>query len=577
MYCRFLFICAALLLLPTHAMAINVEITINGVDGGLYENVLAHLGVSRHKSNPMLTAEDVHRLYKKSDVEISEALVPFGYYSPEMSSSIEQKGENFSIIYEIDKGDPVLVSAIDVGVADKVGELDIFDDLIDSFPLQQGDILNHGLYENGKKSLLKKAFNNGFLDAVYHTQEVKVDRRTGKAEIVLLLDPGPQYVFGNTYFESTGVDPELLQTYIPYEPGEPYTTADLIELQKILYRTDYFSQVVVEGKVEESEGLSIPVYVLFSIPEKLNRYSVGLGYATDTGARARFDWRNRLFNTRGHTMETSVLASENDSEIGIDYKIPWGNPSDDKIAFSSSYTDQNWDDTDTRLISVGVGLEHKTKNLSHGGSIEYRDEDYSVGVTDGHVRLIMPSLHGNFILADSLSKTKYGIQISATVSGSLEGVASDVTFVKGTVGGKIIITPFPSWRLISRGLLGAAAVDSIDDLPPSLRFYTGGDQSIRGYGYKEIGSTDESGAVVGGRYLVVGSVEMEREYKHNLSFAAFWDVGNATDDLDLDFKQGAGGGIRYRLPFGQVRFDVACAILEDDTPVRLHLTVGADL
>ena len=565
------------MLLPVRSEALNVEITINGVDGGLYENVLAHLGVNRHKSNAMLTAEDVYRLYNKSEVEIREALGPFGYYSPRMSSTIEQKGENFSIVYDIEKGEPVLVTNIEVGVAGDTGEQVIFADSIDSFPLQEGDILNHGLYESGKKGLLKTAFNNGFLDAAYHTQQVNVNRKSREAEIILLLDTGPQYVFGETYFESTGVEPELLQTYVPYEPGEPYTTADLIELQKILYRTDYFSQVIVEGRIEESEDLTIPVYVSFSIPEKLNRYSVGLGYATDTGARARFDWRNRLFNTRGHTLETSVLASENDSAVGIDYKIPWGNPSNDKIAFSSSYTDQNWDDTDTRLISVGVGLEHKTKNLSHGGSLEYRDEDYSVGVTDGHVRLIMPSLHGNFILADSLSETKYGIQISGTVSGSLEGVASDVTFVKGTIGGKLILTPYPSWRLISRGSLGATAVDSIDDLPPSLRFYTGGDQSIRGYGYKEIGSTDESGAVVGGRYLVVGSVEMEKEYKHNFSFAAFWDVGNATDDLALDFKQGVGGGVRYRLPFGQVRLDVACAILEDDTPVRLHLTVGADL
>ena len=110
-----------------------------------------------------------------------------------------------------------------------------------------------------------------------------------------------------------------------------------------------------------------------------------------------------------------------------------------------------------------------------------------------------------------------------------------------------------------------------------MRFYTGGDNSIRGYAYKSIGTEDSSGSIIGGRSLVVGSLELERIIRENWSIAAFWDGGTATDDLSLNFHQGVGIGARYRLPFGQVRLDIASAVTEDGYPVRVHFTVGGDL
>lgn len=146
-----------------------------------------------------------------------------------------------------------------------------------------------------------------------------------------------------------------------------------------------------------------------------------------------------------------------------------------------------------------------------------------------------------------------------------------------TMGGKAIISPIEQWRVIGRGSLGATIVDSIDLLPPSLRFYTGGDSSIRGYEYNSIGTKDDSGTVIGGRYLVVGSLEIERILTEMWSAATFFDVGSATDDLELVFNKGAGVGVRFRLPFGQIKVDVASAISEDNYPLTIHFMVSGDL
>ncbi|RWX49657.1 Surface antigen, partial [Candidatus Electrothrix communis] len=112
---------------------------------------------------------------------------------------------------------------------------------------------------------------------------------------------------------------------------------------------------------------------------------------------------------------------------------------------------------------------------------------------------------------------------------------------------------------------------------PSLRFYAGGDHSVRGYGYKELGPEDSSGKIIGGQYLTEASIEIERKINDTWSAAAFYDLGNAYDDIDLDLQVGAGLGVRMNLPFGQVRLDVACAVSDADYPLRIHLTIGADL
>jgi translocation and assembly module TamA len=554
-----------------------VHVTVTGLEEPLYDNVMARLTINLQKDNDGLQANTIRRLHRQAKKDILSAVAPFGYYNPEITSSLEEKDGDYYAEYSVNAGPPVIIDDVALEIVGAGSANTQLVETLASFSLKKGDILDQDLYEQDKKKLVRIAFAEGFLDAAFTEHALRINRQTNLAAVHLVLNTRRQYFFGETTSGQQILEPELLVRYLPYKTGDPYNPSKLFELQSILYRTDYFSQVVVRGETDKTENFTVPVDIELTAPERLNKYSLSVGYATDTGLKGAVDWSNRLLNSRGHRMSGSVQLSELANLIGFRFAIPGGDPRYDTIEHSVAYQDRTWDDTTTQLFTAAMSRVYSSPRLKFSTGLELRDEVYDVGSTSGSSTLLVPSLTGGVVWADNILNTKNGLQTSVGFLGGIEGLISDATFLQATGSGKMIISPFESWRFIGRGSLGITLVDSIDSLPPSLRFYTGGDSSIRGYRYKSIGTEDISGTVIGGRYLVVGSVEVEHLINEQWSLAGFWDGGSATDDLSLDFYQGAGAGVRFRLPFGQVRLDVASAITEDGNPIRVHLTVGGDL
>ena len=552
--------------------------TVSGVEGELHRNVLASLTIHLHRESERLQANTVKRLHRRAEEDIRSALAPFGYYNPVIKGILSQTREGWQAEYHIDKGAPVRVQEVAITVTGAGRDNPALNRVVAAFPVKKGDILNQEIYEEGKKKLVIAAFGQGYLDAALPRRALRINRENNTAAVHLVFDTGELYLFGKTESEQRIIRPDLLNRYLPYREGEPYSPAKLFELQSILYRTDYFSRVAVRGRPEGADGQAIPVEIDLTAPEHRNKYGFGVGYATDTGARGKIDWSNRLLNVHGHKANATLQLAERENIVSFLYQMPvMKDPRYYKVAGAVSYQDKNWEDTETQLFTSAVSLEYAGPVYQFGTGLELRDELYDVGDTSGDSTLLVPSLNIGFILADDILETKNGLQASLGFLGGVDGLVSDVSFLQASLNAKGVITPFEDWRLIGRGSLGATLVESIDALPPSLRFYTGGDTSIRGYRYKSIGTRDASGAVIGGRYLVVGSVELERHVYKQWSLAAFWDGGTATDDLSINFFQGVGAGLRFRLPFGQIRLDLASAVTEDDTPFRLHFNVGGDL
>ena len=551
----------------------TLTVKVEGVDGELRQNVLSGLAIHRHRENPLLRQSDVRRLHRRAEKDIVSALMPLGYFSPQVVASLQQDGDDFVADYKITPGEPTRLRSMSI---EAVGDPPWFRETVAAFPLKVGDILHQGKYEDGKRRLLRAANRQGFLDAAFSTHELIVNRKERTAVIRLRLDPHNLYHFGQTHFAPTVIRPSLLAGYASFRPGDPYRAGQLAQLQRSLYATGYFIRARVDAKPDNSD-FTVPVLVSTDPRRAWNHYSIGVGYATDTGMRGRFDWSNRLWNDRGHTVHASAQLAQYESSLGLDYKIPVGNPNNDQYSISTAYAKQTWDNTDTQLETLAVGRDHGGKFLRYGESLELRHERYSIGVTSGEKILLLPGVTGSLIDADDLLRPTKGAQISVNASGAWDGLVSDSSFLKLGGSAKVIASPFTTIRILGRAAVGVIVANSIDDLPPSLRFYAGGDNSVRGYGYKELGPKDASGTVVGGRYLLEGSAEVEKLISDRWGLAVFWDVGNAMDDFSMQLKQGVGLGLRLRLPFGQARLDVASAIEEDGAPLRVHLSVGSDL
>jgi len=165
----------------------------------------------------------------------------------------------------------------------------------------------------------------------------------------------------------------------------------------------------------------------------------------------------------------------------------------------------------------------------------------------------------------------YGLRVAT------EALLSDTTLIQVRAEGKGLRKVGEHGRLIARAALGAMAVDNFDALPPELRFFAGGDRSLRGFDYQQLGETNAAGGVIGGEYLTVASAEYEHYFREDWGAAVFVDAGDAfTSRFDLNV--GAGVGARWKSPVGLVRLDVAYSVVTDlEKGWRIHVVIGPDL
>jgi translocation and assembly module TamA len=546
------------------------------IDKEISAAVLARLRIYQQQKDPMLGVGEMRRLHRQAEKDIKSALEPLGYYSPIVESALIESDGIWHATYIVTPGEPVRVRSVSVEITGPGSGLSLFADLEKQFPLQEGAVLNHQQYEEGKKKIQQWAIRNGFVEARFEKNEVRVHRGHQQADIDLLLNTGHRFLFGKTASAQQIINQDLLSRYLPYKEGDPYSLRELSQLQSILYETGFFSGVTVEPEFDKVSELRVPVALTLT-PALRNRYSFGLGYGTDTGIRGKMEWRNRLFNESGHRVSSSLQLSEKINKVGAAYEIPVADPRYDAWKYAGNWASEEWNNTKTDLLSVAAAVSHSGPVYQYGATLEARDERYEVGVTSGSSLLLLPGGSWSVVFAENRINTQDGWRFFVDVKGADKNIVSDATFVQAQAGVKGIMSLFDKWRLIGRFTLGTTVVDSIDELPPSLRFYAGGDQSVRGYAYKSIGPTDASGTVIGGRYLMVGSMEVERKVDEMWSVAAFYDTGQAMDSMDVNLKKSVGIGGRIALPFGQVRLDVAVPLLEAENSFRIHLNVGADL
>lgn len=566
------------LILSLSAQALNARvlfIKIEGIDAEIAANVDAFLSIKALEDKPVDNSNRLRFLHRRADAEIRQALEPFGYYNPSINSELTQRTNNdWEATYRINPGERTRLINSQIQVSGPGQHEVFFQDIIDNAAIRKATYLNHQEYETLKAQLQTMAVEKGYYFGRFTQAQIQVDRDKNEANILIGFDTGERARVSEFRFVSETLDIDLLERYPDFEVGDFIDNQQLLALQSALIDSDYFTTVEVLPLLEEFHEDGVPVQITLT-PKKRNLYTAGLGYGTDTGARLSAGLDRRYVNRRGHRLSLDVQLSEVTDTITGLYQIPGQQPRTDQMGLRGHYTHENSENVFTTQYTLGGFLRTQVGSWNRILSLDFENETFTFSRDKRTQFMLIPRMQFSKTRADQPLNPTQGYRMNFGLAGASHAVLSDVDMLQLSFSGKRVDTLNESIRLLSRVDLGALATSNFSRLPASLRFFTGGDSTIRGYDYRTIAPENAEGDIIGGRYMGVGSQELDYLFKPNWRVATFVDYGNVDNGFNSKVKLGYGVGIRWISPVGPIRLDIAKPF--ENKGVRLHFTMGPDL
>lgn len=569
----------AALLLATQAQALQVKaIEFAGLNELQILNVRSELSLAQTQLDPnaVISENRLDYLMRLAPREVRLGLEAFGYYDAKVESKVVLDGENVNVYFTIVPGQPVEVRKLAVSVSGVAEKDPVIKAEIAVFEPTQGDVFHHGYYVTSKINISRALNERGYFEANLNTHKVEVTRAEHAADIALDWSSGQRFRFGEARFEGHQFTDELLEKLVPWEPGQAFDQSELFSLQKTLADLDYFAAINVQPLPDEAKDGVVPIQVSLT-PAKRSIYSLGLRYGTDSGAGFASSVERRWVNRKGHKLFVDLNVAQEKSDFTAQYRVPAFSKIEGWYGFRASLREERINDIDTQYTELALSRNGRWHNWNLQGALEYKRERYDDVLlgTNTFSTIVAPVLTAEWKRFDDINSPRKGYRFFLETRAGSQAIGSDIDFVQVRAEARYIRGLGVSNRILLRGELGATFTDDFALLPPSQRFYVGGDRSIRGYGYRELGQS-VGGVVFGGKNLAVASVEFEHMFNPTWGGAVFVDAGDAYDD-QFDVKVGLGLGLRWRSPVGPIRIDIARGLNEPDQNFRLHVSLGPDL
>jgi translocation and assembly module TamA len=575
---------ARLILAPAWAAEPSVQVEIEGLQGALLQNARAALtlppGIVR---NGVVEERWLERFAGKIPQLVATALEPFGYYRSESTAAIDRSGApSYRILVSVTPGPQTIVRGLTLNLEGEGRKEESLRARVREFPLKKGAPLDHQLYEQRKLALRLEANNLGYLENNFTAHVIRIDREANAADIELVLDTGPRFYFGGTTFvdASESFPEEFLQRFLTYKEGDIFSHKELHLSRLNFYKADRFYEVQMIPRMDEVVDHHVPVQVKL-VPGKRQRLRPGIGYGTNTGARVSLSYRNMRTGETPHSYRFDLNLAEKTQFFESTYTIPQAGSADNNLIGTFGLRREDIDTYSTQMLYAEL---EETYGLGQGkiGSLflRYLYEDGDVGNEGSDIaKLLIPGVRYYQRSYDDPLNPKRGYQFRLELRGSYDLLISNLTIGQVVSAGSFMLPLFGNLTLHSR-VEAATTVkdDKFSQVPPSLRFFVGGDNSVRGYAYKSRGPKDSAGDVIGGDSLLVGSLELEYALNDSWGLALFYDAGSAFNISEkMDVIEGAGIGIRRYTQVGPIKFDLATKVNDSDHGLRIHFSVGFDI
>ncbi|GGD02944.1 autotransporter assembly complex protein TamA [Halopseudomonas salina] len=564
-----------LILLTFFSMAAHagLEVNVEPENEQVEDNIQAFVGEVEAS-----TRREMERLAGHSKEQAIDAAQALGYYQAEITHRITGNRTDPVLVLEVQLGEPVRLREVDIRVEGAGMGTEPFDlQGAQRGRLQPGDVLHHGHYEAIKSYMANQALRFGYFSGQFSQQRLLVNIEDNVADITLVYQTGERFRLGDVVFSETPFDDNLLQRMVDFRTGAPYDADLLAKLNRDLLASGYFENVLVSAPASRAEEGLIPVEVQIA-ERKPHSLGLGAGYSTDVGARGRISWTEHWVNARGHKRGAELELSLPRQALTGYYQIPLTHPQTNSVRFFGGWQNEDIDDIESQSFTVGAQHE---KLLDSGweriAGLRLEHERFSLGNDSGQSTLLIPGVSFQRTKSVGGIDPSRGYSLMLDLQGAKKGVVSDVDFARVFTTAKGLYTFEENHRFLARVGLGAVYTDDFEQIPPSLRFFAGGDQSVRGYDYRSLSPTDDSGERVGGRFLLDSSLEYQYEFIPKWRAATFVDHGNAMDSLAAARKTSVGVGIRWVSPVGPIRVDLAQSISDSDEGFRIHFSMGPEL
>lgn len=590
---------------PAPARAAQVgAVTIEGLDEAMTTNVRIALSLEDAKGKAVSAAR-LEYLLQAAEDETREALEPFGYYAPTIevveTPAFDQTAETLpedavvAVRIRVQPGAPVRVRRAQVAIEGDGADDRYLKQELDAFAPRQGEVFEHARYEQSKAFISRRLAERGYFDADFRSRTVEVTRAESAADIDLVWDSGDRYAMGDVRFVQApkpAIRDSVLQRLIYWDRGDYYHQGRLDRLRKSLSELDYFSRIDIEPMPERAVDGEVPVEVRLT-PAKRSVYSVGASYGTDSGFGVSLGLERRYLNSRGHKGLAQLDYAEKRKTLTLQHRVPAFAWRDGWYTTSLQAYDEQTDYIDTRryeaVFSRSAVVDRK---LSLTASVHALRERWAYAYSDTRAfdaatlyqqsTFLYPSLQAEYVSADQRLRPRKGFGGSAVLRAGAKALGSDADFLQLHVRGSWFRGLGARSRLIVRGEVGSTYTDALVDIPPTLRFYAGGDRSVRGYDFREIGpripaAQGREAFALGARNVLAASVEYEQFLDDTWGFAVFADGGSAFDSARDGLRKGVGLGLRWNSPVGPLRVDVARGLDDPDASFTLHVNLGADL
>jgi len=450
--------------------------------------------------------------------------------------------------------------------------------------LKAGEPFRQASWNEAKNLTIAQLRAEGYPAATWVSTTAKVDAQNNTVTLSVLADSGPLFHMGPITIEGlqryTEEDVRRLSTF---HPGDPYSEQLLLDYQDRLVKVGLFEGAVIEIDPNPDKAAAAPVLIrVKELP--LQAATVGVGYSANTGPRVSLEhWHRRILGQRWILHDKTELGPDLKS-IGADLTSwPLANLYRDLV--SANYERLRAADELRTSWNTRVG------RTQDNGRIE---RTYYLEAT--HARVDAPALvtssdalsaNYHWVLRrvdDVLLPTRgYGVNAQGAVGWGkgrqTQPLLMQETDARGPFARAYVrltgYKPLGDWYASARLEAGQVFAASRIAVPDPILFRAGGDDSVRGYGYRTLGPVID-GAVASGRVLATGSFEIARPVSSKLPSvwgAAFVDAGNAADRWqDLHAVLGYGVGVRWRSPVGPLKIDLSKGAGIDH--LHLDLSIG---